>query len=32
MKVRTLTTINLGWRKQPYEDVQEVTLKKDLAA
>lgn len=32
MKVRTMTTISLGWRKQPYQDVQEVTLKKDLAA
>lgn len=25
--VRTMTTINLGWKKFPYEDNQEITLK-----
>ncbi|MFZ5553561.1 MAG: hypothetical protein ACOZCO_10620 [Bacteroidota bacterium] len=25
--VRTLTTVNLGWKKFPYEDTQEFTLK-----
>lgn len=27
LTVRTLTTINLGWKKIPYEDKQEITLK-----
>ncbi|MCC7303478.1 MAG: hypothetical protein IT233_12635 [Bacteroidia bacterium] len=26
--VRTLTTIDLGWKKVPYEDNKEITLKK----
>jgi hypothetical protein len=25
--VRTMTTVNLGWKKFPYEDTQEITLK-----
>lgn len=25
--VRTMTTVNLGWKKFPYEDTQDITLK-----
>lgn len=25
--VRSMTTVNLGWKKFPYEDTQEITLK-----
>jgi hypothetical protein len=32
MGVRTLTTIDLGWKKVPYETTQEVTLKKENAS
>ncbi len=28
LNVRTLTTIDLGWKKLPYEDNKEITLKK----
>ncbi len=28
LHVRTLTSIDLGWKKLPYEDSQEITLKK----
>lgn len=29
LKVKTMSTIDLGWRKQPYEDVKEVSLRKE---
>lgn len=28
MTVKTISTIDLGWKKLPYEDSQEITLKK----
>ena len=28
MTVKTISTIDLGWKKIPYEDAQEITLKK----
>lgn len=28
LNVRTITTIDLGWKQHPYEDSQEITLKK----
>jgi hypothetical protein len=30
--LKTLSTINLGFQKLPYEDFQEVTLKKEITA
>lgn len=32
LAVKTMSLINLGWKKVPYEDTQEYTLKKEQTA